>query len=106
MATDSIVIFTTCASANEAGKIAHALVAKRLVACANVISGVKSVFWWNGKIGEAKEVLLVLKTRRERFPAVKREIERIHSYDVPEIIALPIAVGSKRYLDWIEKSVK
>ncbi|MDP2912430.1 MAG: divalent-cation tolerance protein CutA [Candidatus Omnitrophota bacterium] len=105
MTINPIVILTTCASRKEAGKIAHALLAKRLIACANIIPGVESIFRWNGKLDEVKEALLILKTKRARFAAVKKEIGRIHSYEVPEIIALPIASGSKRYLQWIDKSV-
>jgi periplasmic divalent cation tolerance protein len=73
-----------------------------LVACANIIFGVESRFWWKGRINKAKETLLILKTRRENFKRVEKEIKRIHSYEVPEIIALPIVAGSKSYLEWLK----
>ena len=79
---------------------------KRLAACANVICGVDSNFWWNGKIDRAGEVLVILKTRSGYFKRVEREVRRLHSYAVPEIIALPIVAGSKGYLKWIDAETK
>lgn len=101
-----VIIFVTCASKDEAEKIADALLAKRLVACGNVVGGIESKFWWKGKIDSAKETLLVLKTTSTNFQAVEKEVKRLHSYDVPEIIALPIVAGSKDYLNWINDSTK
>lgn len=101
-----IAVFVTCSSAAEAKAIAGALLSKRIVACANIISGVRSDFWWKGKIDSADETLLVLKTTRKNFAKAEKEVRRLHSYDVPEIIALPIVAGSEAYLDWIDKSVK
>ena len=106
MGSGHIVIFVTCSSREEAETIADALLSKKIVACANMISGVKSNFWWKGRIDSADETLLVLKTTKKNFANVEKAVKRLHSYDVPEIIALPIAAGSKSYLDWIDKSVK
>ncbi len=75
---------------------------KRLVACTNIISGIESKFRWCGKIDKAKEFMLILKARNRNFARVSKEIKRIHSYEVPEIIALPIIRGSKSYLDWLK----
>jgi len=105
--TDKIVVMVTCRSQAEAKKIARAVVEARLAACANVMGGpVESIYRWKGKIETAKEVLLLIKSTRRRFSALEREIRRLHSYDTPEIIALPIAEGSKSYLQWIGESVR
>lgn len=105
--TDKIVVMVTCRSQAEAKKIARAVVEARLAACANVLSGsVQSIYRWKGKVESAKEVLVLVKSTRKRFSALEREIRRLHSYDTPEIIALPIAVGSAAYLRWIEESVR
>jgi periplasmic divalent cation tolerance protein len=104
--TDKIVVLVTCASAGQARKIARALVAARLAACGNVFEApVRSIYRWKGKVESAKEFLLVLKTSRKRFAAVERAVRALHTYEVPEIIALPIAGGSRDYLKWISESV-
>jgi len=105
MKTDFVVILVTCASRKEARRIADALLRKRLAACANIVTGVESKFWWKAKIDKAREVLLILKTSENNFAKIEREVKRIHSYDVPEIAALPITAGSKNYLDWINDSL-
>lgn len=105
-ATDYCVIFITAGSQREARRIARALLEKRLVACANIVSGVESHYWWQGKIDCSREWLLVLKTRRTRFAAVARVAKQLHSYEVPEIIALPLTAGQGDYLRWIEASLR
>ena len=103
--TDKIVVMVTCGSQAEAKKIARAVVKARLAACANVLgSPVESIYWWKGKVETAKEMLLLVKSTRKRFSALEREIRRLHGYDTPEIIALPIVEGSRAYLRWIEES--
>lgn len=104
--TDKIVVMVTCGSRAEAKKIARAVVEARLAACANVLGGpVQSIYRWKGKVGTAKEVLVLLKSTRKRFSALERAIRRLHSYDTPEIIAVPIAEGARAYLQWIGESV-
>lgn len=104
--TDKIVVLVTCASAGQAHKIARALVAARLAACGNVFEApVRSIYRWKGRVESAKEFLLVLKTSRKRFAAIERAVRELHTYDVPEIIAIPIAVGSCNYMTWISESV-
>jgi periplasmic divalent cation tolerance protein len=104
--TDKIVVLVTCGSAKEARKIARALVEQRLAACVNIFpTPVQSVYRWKGKVESAKEFLLFIKTTLGRFAALQRAIRALHSYDVPEIIALPIAAGSHDYLAWISDSV-
>jgi periplasmic divalent cation tolerance protein len=105
--TDKIVVLVMCGSAKEARKIARALVDEKLAACVNILQApVQSVYRWKGKVESAREVLLVIKTTRRRFAALQRAVRSLHSYDVPEIIALPIAAGSRDYLDWISDSVR
>jgi periplasmic divalent cation tolerance protein len=105
-ATDKIVVFVTCGSAKEARKIARALVEAKLAACVSMMpSAVESIYRWKGKVESAKESLLVIKTTRKRFAAILAEVCRLHSYEVPEIIALQIAIGSRDYLSWIAESV-
>ena len=99
---DFIVILVTASSEEEAKKIAQSLVEKRLAACVNIIKDVQSVFRWKGKISDEKELLLIIKTRKKLYKNVEEEVKRLHSYEVPEVIALPIISGSKDYLYWID----
>jgi len=95
------IVLVTCASIAEARKIARMVVEKNLAACANSLAGVESIYRWKGKVERAREVLMILKTSAARLPELEREVKRLHSYDVPEFIVLPIAAGSKEYLRWI-----
>jgi periplasmic divalent cation tolerance protein len=105
--TDKILVLVTCGSQKEARKIARALVGQRLAACVSQIGvPLASTFRWKGKVESAKEFLLLIKTSRRRFAAVRDVVRERHSYQVPEIIALPIAAGSRAYLDWIAASLK
>jgi periplasmic divalent cation tolerance protein len=106
MTTGFVIIFITCPTVKEAKSIAAYLLKKRLVACASIGGPVESLFWWKGKVDKAKEVLLTMKTARNNFTAVEKEAKRLHSYEVPEIIAVPIACLSKEYIRWIEESIK
>jgi periplasmic divalent cation tolerance protein len=103
---ESVLILVTCSSSEEAETIGNLLVAKRLAACVNVIPEIRSIFFWEGKISKEKEVLLIAKTRRELFDSVEKEVKRVHSYDLPEIIALPVVTGSKEYLEWIVRETQ
>ncbi len=100
-----VIIMVTCASAKEARRIANCVLAKRLAACANIVDGVGSKFWWKGKVASAKETLVMMKTSKANFKKIENEVKKLHSYEVPEIIAVPIVAGSKEYLKWIEGSV-
>lgn len=99
-----IVIFITVHGKKEANRIARYLVKNRLAACVNIIPGVDSVFSWQGKIESAKEVLLVVKTRKALLGKVIKKVKLLHSYEVPEIIALGIVAGNKKYLEWVNES--
>ncbi|MFZ0821877.1 MAG: divalent-cation tolerance protein CutA [Candidatus Acidiferrales bacterium] len=104
---NAIVVLVTCASSAESRRIASSLVKKRLAACGNVCgSAISSIYRWKGKVEKAREVLLILKTTREAFAKLEREIRRLHSYKVPEIIALPVVAGSRAYLNWVNESVE
>jgi periplasmic divalent cation tolerance protein len=101
-----LVVLVTCGSHGEAQMIARRVVAERLAACVNVFeSRIYSIYRWKGKVQNAREVLLIIKTSRRRLAALRREVERLHSYDVPEFIALPIAFGSPAYLRWLNESL-
>ncbi|MFH1338350.1 MAG: divalent-cation tolerance protein CutA [Candidatus Omnitrophota bacterium] len=102
----NVVILITCASIKEAKKIAEDLVAKKLVACVNIVAQVSSVFWWQKKIDSAEEVLLIAKSKKSLMAKIVRQVKSLHSYEVPEVIALPIISGNKEYIDWINESVR
>jgi len=105
--TDRRVVLVTCSSEEEASRIARALVSARLAACVNILdSPVRSIYRWKGRVETAQEYLLVIKTRRARLRALEAAVKALHSYDTPEIIALPIAEGSRPYLSWLDDSVK
>ena len=102
---DHILIVVTVPSKEEAEKIATALLKKKLIACANIFGPVVSHFWWQGKIDKAEEYIMFMKTKRELFKQVASNVKQLHSYEVPEIIALPIIEGFKPYLEWIDNSL-
>ena len=97
-----LVVFVTAANAEEAVKISEAAVGSRQAACASTIQNVQSMYWWEGKLVKDQESIVMLKTTRDRFEALQETIIAIHSYQVPEIIALPIEKGLPRYLAWIK----
>jgi len=101
--TAAIIIFITASSDEEAGNIAKTLVTEKLVACVNIIPGIRSTYWWEGKVCQEDEVMLIAKTKSALFPAVMNRVKSLHSYEVPEIISLPIAEGFPDYVRWIEK---
>ena len=104
--TDKIVVLVTCESLKQARKIGRALVEAELIACANLLDApVESIYRWKGRVRSAREWLMILKTTRARFAAVRLEIRRLHRYEMPEIIALPIERGSRDYLRWVSQSV-
>ncbi len=101
--TDYILIFITASSEKEGEKIAGTLVKEKLAACVSMIGGMKSTFRWKDQVSSEEEVLLIAKTKDGLFEKVKKRVTELHSYEVPEIIALPILVGFEKYLSWIEK---
>jgi periplasmic divalent cation tolerance protein len=103
--TDKIVVLTNCGSAEEAAKIARSLVEKKLAACVNVMPAVRSFYRWKGVIEDEQESLLVIKSSRALFNDLRVEIEKLHSYEVPEVIAVPIVDGSEGYLEWLDREL-
>jgi periplasmic divalent cation tolerance protein len=103
---DEVIVLITASSETEAATIARALVDEHLIACANLVPGVRSFFFWEGKTRDEREVLLICKSRMPVFPEVIARVKSLHSYTVPEIIALPIAAGSQEYLHWVKETVK
>lgn len=101
-----LLVLVTCADAPQAAHIARVLVEERLAACGNIIPGLRSIYTWEGKVNDAVETLLLLKTNVERYEEVQARIKTLHSYEVPEIIAFPIDRGLPAYLQWIVDSVR
>ncbi len=98
-----MVVMVTTKNEEEAALIARSLVDKKLAACCNIVKNVRSIYRWQGKLADDAEVLLIIKTRQPLFQSLSEEVKRLHSYDTPEIIALPIVEGSSSYLNWILK---
>ena len=101
-----IIVLITCAKKQEATKIMKALLEKKLVACVNIVDKVESFFWWKGKIDRAQECLLIAKSTRAKLDKITKVVKSLHSYEVPEIIGLPVAGGNKTYLDWIDDCIR
>jgi len=103
--TDKIVVLSTCDSEERAKSLAHTLVEKQLAACVNIIPGARSIYRWQGKVESAEEWVLLIKSRRDLFEALKEALALQHSYEVPEVIALPIVDGSEAYLAWLDREM-
>jgi periplasmic divalent cation tolerance protein len=103
--TDYIVVYVT-APEDEAVDLAKTLVNERLVACVNIVPGLRSIYWWQGKVEDEPEVLCIMKTRTTLFEALRDRVRELHSYEVEEIIALPIMAGNLPYLDWIKENTR
>jgi periplasmic divalent cation tolerance protein len=103
--TDYIVVYVT-APEGEAVNLAKILVDERLVACVNLVPGLRSIYWWQGKVEDEPEVLCIMKTRSNLFESLRDRVRELHSYEVEEIIALPILAGNLPYLDWIKENTK
>jgi periplasmic divalent cation tolerance protein len=102
-----VVVLVTCGSRRDATRIARAVVSRKLAACVNMLgTPVHSVYRWKGKVKEAREVLLVIKSSRVRLAALRREVERLHTYDVPEFLVVPVMTGSTRYLAWLADALR
>jgi periplasmic divalent cation tolerance protein len=100
---DAIIVLVTCGSEEEAVKIAHSLVEERVAACVNLISPVRSIYRWKGKIWNEREWILIIKTQKKRFEELEKKVKSLHSYSVPEIIGLPVVEGAPSYLKWVEE---
>lgn len=105
-ADEAIVVLMTAANGEEAARLADLLIGAHLAACVQILPEMESVYRWEGKIERQAEILLLAKTTRSKFEELEREVRALHSYDTPEIIALPIVAGSAPYLAWLTESVK
>ena len=103
---EAVLVLITTATREEADRIARSLVEKRLAACVSIVPQVRSFFWWENKLSEEEEVLLMMKTRRSHLRQLIVKVKAIHSYSVPEIIALPIVEGSTSYLEWVDETTR
>src|SRR5450432_3715465 len=104
--TDKIVVLSACESHAEAEKIATSVVEKRLAACVNLIPGIESIYRWRGAVERSKEFLLVIKSSRELLPDLQAELLKLHSYEIPEVLAIPIVDGAEDYLNWMEREIQ
>jgi periplasmic divalent cation tolerance protein len=102
--TDLCLVLSTTPSAEEGRGIGRRLVQERLAACVNVVPVAHSIYFWQGELQEADEAVLLIKTRRDRYPALARRIQELHTYSVPEIIALPIDAGAPAYVEWVRET--
>jgi periplasmic divalent cation tolerance protein len=97
-----LIVFMTAGSREEAEKIVRTLLEEKLIACGNVVDSVSSLFWWRGEIEEEEEVLVIMKSSEKLFKKLSERVTELHSYDVPEVLALPIVDGSSSYLEWLK----
>ena len=104
MSDEAIVVFMTAPNGEEAARLAEMLVGANLAACVQILPEIESVYRWQGKIERQAEVLLLAKTKKSKFDELEREVRALHSYDTPEIIAVPVTAGSAPYLAWLMQS--
>jgi len=103
--TDKIVVLCTCDSELEAARLARHLVEQRVAACVNILTGARSFYRWQDEVKNESEVVVLIKSRRDVFDKLRAAIASIHSYEVPEVIALPVVDGSEAYLNWIDREL-
>ena len=104
--SDKLVVFVSCEGKEQAERIAAALVEERLAACVNVLPGISSCYVWEGKLRWSQEAMLVIKSTREAFGALEKRVLELHTYEVPEILGVPVELGSQKYLQWVGDSVQ
>jgi periplasmic divalent cation tolerance protein len=102
---DYVILLVTAANREEAEKISKALLNEKMIACANIIGPISSLFWWHEKIESAQEYVLLMKSRLDLFDKISEKVKALHSYEVPEIIALPVIRGFNAYLEWLDRSL-
>jgi periplasmic divalent cation tolerance protein len=103
--TEKIVVLSNCGSAEEAHRVARALVEARLAACVNIVPGVRSIYHWQGSVQEDSEWMLIIKSTRPLFEQLAAELRKIHSYEVPEVLAIPVVAGDEAYLEWLNREL-
>ena len=104
--TEALIVFSTFASEEEAARVTRTLVEERLIACANLLPGARSIYRWQGKVEDQREVVALMKTRKQDWPALMARLHELHSYDTPECVAVRIAAGAPRYMAWLEEQLE
>jgi len=104
--TDKLIVFVTCGSREVAEEISKTVVTERLAACVNVLPGIRSCYEWDGKMEWAEELLLLMKTTKDRYEELESRVRELHSYEVPEILAVPVATGLEKYLSWVDTNCR
>jgi periplasmic divalent cation tolerance protein len=104
--TDKIVVLSTCATADDAEKMARVLVSEKLAACVTVVPQARSYYRWQGELETADEFLLIIKTSRDLFEPLKLELEKLHPYEIPEVLAIPVVAGAENYLNWMALNLR
>lgn len=104
--TDLLIALTTFATAEEAARVVRVLVEERLIACGNIVPGVRSLYRWQGSVADEAEVLVVMKTRKQDWAAFQSRLHELHSYDTPECLAVRVAAGAPKYLAWLEAALE
>jgi len=100
-----VIVMMTASSKEEAARIVRALLEEKLIACANILDSVTSFFWWQNKIDQENEALVLMKSKQSLFKKISKRVKELHSYDVPEVLAVPVVDGSSDYLGWLEESL-
>jgi periplasmic divalent cation tolerance protein len=104
--TETLIVFSTFATETDAARVAHALVEERLIACANLLPGVRSIYRWQASIQDGREVVMLMKTRKQDWAALMSRLHDLHPYETPECIAVRVAAGAPKYLEWLEQALE
>jgi len=103
--TDAFVVFSTFASEEDAARVARVLIEERLIACANLLPGARSLYRWEGAVADAREVVVLMKTRKQDWAALLSRLHELHPYSTPELIAVRVAAGAPAYMEWLERAL-
>jgi periplasmic divalent cation tolerance protein len=104
--TDILIVFSTFGSEDDAVRVTRLLVEERLIACANLLPGARSIYRWNDGVADEREVVVIMKTRKQDWSALQSRLHELHSYDIPECIAVRMAAGAPRYMEWLEAALE